>query len=73
MLAAEEPADQHQIGKSEQREQLRVVLCRATIAHLTMLGQALYDMKAVLDFCPYAGLVLLHAKNVAQSPCATRS
>ena len=57
--APDEPARQHQISESEQREQLRVVLGQSAVARLAMLEQALHYMEAMLDLRAHAGLRLL--------------
>ena len=53
------PASQHQIGQTEQREELCRVLGQALVARLAMTKQILHDMKRVLDFGTDAGLVPL--------------
>lgn len=53
------PADQHQIGEREQREQLRGVLCQSTVACFFMTEQVFDDMERVLDFRPNTGLQML--------------
>ena len=53
------PAGQQQIGKGEQRIELRGVLGQAAITRFSMTEQILDDMERMLDFRPDAGLQML--------------
>lgn len=59
VLAAERSAGQHQVGQSEQREQLRRVFGQTTIPDLAMTEQAFDDVETMLDLGALARLGLL--------------
>ena len=62
------PASQHQIGQTEQREELCRVLGQALVARLAMAKQILHDMKRVLDFGTDGGLGMLELfQQITQS------
>lgn len=54
--AAKESGCKHQIGQSEQGEQLRRIFGQSTIAGFAMAEQAFDDVEAVLDLGAHAGL-----------------
>ena len=53
------PVREHEIGETEQREQLRLILRQPAIAGLAVAEQVLDHMKGVLDLRPDARLELL--------------
>ena len=55
-MGVEQPAPrQHQIGKAEQREQLRRVLGQSPVADFAMTEEVLHHVEGVLDLGPNTG------------------
>ena len=55
------PSGQHQIGQSEQRVELRLVLGQPPVTHLAMPEALLDHLERMLDLGPHARLGLLQA------------